>query len=142
MQCKEEIGRLESEMAKTMRVIIQRNVDTVRDLSKSTGLPMPDLGGVLEGAESEGLVAEALHKINLTVAQLKSVVAQREPVIKQIREVEEDFKEAHWHFVHQQDNLLNDRVSFSAAPTSLCLLPYLHCVEGYLFLSKTSNCLL
>lgn len=97
-------------MAKTMRIIIQRNVDTVRELSKATGLPMPDLGAVLEGTDSEGLVAESLHKINLTVAQLKSVVAQREPIIKQIREVEEDFKEAHWHFVHSQDNLLNNRV--------------------------------
>lgn len=110
VQCKEEISRLEVEQAKTMRAIIQRNIVEVSQLCESTGLPTPDLSVILAGSESEGLVAEALHKLNVTLAQLKGIVSQREPIIKQIREVEESFKEAIWHFQHQQDNLFNNRV--------------------------------
>ena len=125
MQCKEEIGRLEVEQAKTMRAIIQRNVGEVSQLCEATGLPLPDLGAILAGAESEGLVAEALHKLNVMLAQLKGIVAAREPVIKQIREVEEGFKEAHWHFQHQQDNLFNNRVR-RPLPTHAFAEPLLH----------------
>jgi hypothetical protein len=110
VQCKEEICRLEVEQAKTMRAIIQRNIVEVSQLCESTGLPTPDLSVILAGSESEGLVAEALHKLNVMLAQLKGIVSQREPIIKQIREVEDSFKEAIWHFQHQQDNLFNNRV--------------------------------
>lgn len=93
-----------------MRTIIQRNVAEFNQLCEATVLPLPDLSSILAGSESEGTVAEALHKLNVMLAQLKGIVAQREPVIKQIKEVEEAFREAHWHFQHQQENLFNNRV--------------------------------
>lgn len=114
LQCKEEISRLEVEQAKTMRVIIQRHIVDIGQLCETTGLPTPDLSAILAGSDSEGTVSEALHKLSLMLNELKAIVGKREPVIKQIKDVEEGFKEAIWLFQHQQDNLFNNRVcSFS-----------------------------
>ena len=110
VQCKEEIGRLEVEMAKQMRVIIQNNVAVVRSLCAETELPVPDLSSILSGADAENAVAGVLQKINSAVIALRAVLETREPVLRAAREVEEGFREAHWHFVHQQDNLFNNRV--------------------------------
>jgi hypothetical protein len=129
VQCKEEISRLEVEQAKTMRAIIQRNVAEVSQLCEATGLPLPDLSAILAGSESENHVAEALHKLNVMLAQLKTIVAAREPIIKAVREVEEAFKEAHWHFQHQQDNVLNNRVRGMRASADLHLIAA-HAVEA------------
>ena len=118
-----------------MRAIIQRNIGEVSQLCESTGLPLPDLSVILAGSESEGTVAEALHKLNVMLAQLKAIVAEREPIIKQIREVEEAFREAHWHFQHQQDNLFNNRARTCSNPLFACRT----CCP--LFLTQSYHCL-
>lgn len=115
VQCKEEISRLEVEMAKQMRVIIQNNVAVVRSLCAETELPVPDLSAVLAGADAENAVAGVLQRINSAVIALRAVLETREPVLRAIKEVEEGFREAHWHFLHQQDNLFNNRVRLASA---------------------------
>jgi hypothetical protein len=56
-QCNEEIGRLEAEQAKVMRVMIQaKNLEVAR-LCEATGLPAPDLSILMDDSESAGQVS-------------------------------------------------------------------------------------
>jgi hypothetical protein len=58
-------------------------------------------------------VAEVLSKLARMLAEVTILVEQREPIMKAIAEIEESFKEAHWHFLHKQDNHFNNRVPSS-----------------------------
>jgi hypothetical protein len=110
MQCSEEIGRLEAEQAKAMRVMIQAKSVEIGRLCESTWLPVPDLSVLVDDVESPGQVADVLSKLMRMVAEVATLVEKREPVIKVIQEVEDSFKESLWHFQHQQENLFNSRV--------------------------------
>lgn len=51
-----------------------------------------------------------LSKLVRMLAEVTVIVEQREPIMKVITDVEEAFKEIHWHFLHKQDNHFNNRV--------------------------------
>lgn len=55
-------------------------------------------------------VAEVLSKLVRMVAEFTVIVERREPIMKAIKDIEEVFKEAHWHFLHKQDNSFSNRV--------------------------------
>lgn len=66
---------------------------------------------LLEGCSGSCVqVAEVLSKLVRMLAEVTVMIEQREPVMKVITDVEEAFKEAHWHFLHKQDSTFNNRV--------------------------------
>jgi hypothetical protein len=56
MQCNEEIGRLEAEQAKAMKVMIQGKSSEIARLCEETCLPVPNLGVLVDDVESPGQV--------------------------------------------------------------------------------------
>jgi hypothetical protein len=60
VQCNEEIGRLEAEQAKAMKVMIQVKSSQIARLCEETCLPVPNLGALVDGVESPGQVRYSL----------------------------------------------------------------------------------
>lgn len=56
VQCNEEIGRLEAEQAKAMKVMIQSKSAEIARICEETCLPVPNLGVLVDDSENVGQV--------------------------------------------------------------------------------------
>lgn len=75
-----------------------------------------------------------LSKLVRMLAEVTVMVEQREPIMKVITDIEEGFKEAHWHFLHKQDTHFNNRVRSTVLCDSFyCLLTSELIVEMYVY---------
>jgi hypothetical protein len=72
-------------------------------------------------------VAEVLSKLVRMLAEVTVIVEQREPIMKVIADIEESFKEAHWHFLHKQDKHFNNRVPSSCLSCITCFCFFSSC---------------
>lgn len=71
VQCNEEIGRLEAEQAKAMKVMIQAKSVEIARLCEDTCLAVPNLGVLVDDVESPGQVHHSLCLSKSYLAALK-----------------------------------------------------------------------